>query len=253
MVVTCACRATSTPLVNMWLTNDIERRRCPDEFAQRIAGAGGYNRYDEPNFKIIWGQTETFRAGGSWAGNGQPTYRGYRDLLMGAGEPCWMLVQWQSPEKYGRPESYYVFNFDEESGLQTLGEYPYSGRYEIVLSFSFKAKVRDRLVIEHMPLSSLLVDLVVPIIREAKELSYEKRRAIMREQKERADREQVTQIEDRLRDASPAFGTASRSSALLGECNSIVQKRAEAIEQHWKRALKELTLRGKGISVGKFR
>jgi hypothetical protein len=233
----------------MWLGTKTERNICPDEFQQRIADAGGLNRYDEPNFRLVWGQTETFRAGGEWTGSGQIPYRGYRDLLIGMGDPCWILQQWQAPEKYGTPESYYVFNYDEETNLQTLGEYPYAGRYETVLPLVWKGMINGRLAVEHMRLSSLLIDLLVPILDESSQLTAARKRALMLKYKEDQDREQLNQIEAGLADAFPAFGTAARSSAYL-ECNSVVQKKAESIERYWRQAVATIKARGKGLSVG---
>lgn len=227
----------------------IERNVCPDEFAERLAEAGGLNRYDEPNFRMVWGQTETFRAGGIWSVEGQPFFRGYRDLLIGFGDPCWSLQQWQPPEKYGTPESYYVENYDEESGLQNLGEYPYNGRYETVLPLIYKYMHNGRLVVERMPLNSLLIDLIVPIIREAEDISFAKRKLIMEERRAAHDKQQVARIESRLADAYPAFGSAPRSAGRLA-CNSVVQKKSEEIERHWKNAVAVLKSRGKGLSIG---
>lgn len=228
-----------------------ERLVCPDEFQQRIAVAGGQNRYGGPNFKLVWGQTETFRAGGEWEGNGQSTYRGYRDLLVGFGDPCWILVQWQAPEKYGTPELYYMSNYDWPTGLQTLGEFPYKGRYEIVLSLKWTHMLNNRLVIEHMPLTGLLIDHLIPIIRESEKLTFARKRQLMLEHRERRERAQVNDIEASLQSAFPAYGTASRSAAHL-QCNSVVQKRAEAIEHYWKRAVATIKTRGRGLSVGQL-
>lgn len=233
------------------MSQSVERRRCPDEFQARITLAGGVNKYDEPNFKIYWGQTETFRAGGEWAGNGQVTYKGYRDLLLGGGDPTWLLVQWQPAHKYGRPESYYLQNCDESTGLQVLGEYPYSGRYEIVMPFIWRGFVNGRFVVEHMPLTSLLVDMVVPIVKMSQELSYARWKAIIEDRRAYENKAQVDQIEARLHDALPRLGEI-RSAARLS-CNSVLQKKMESIEQHWKHAVKELTVRGKGISIGHYR
>lgn len=226
----------------------VERLHCPDEFQRRIAEAGGYNRYGEPNFRLIWGQTETFRAGGEWAGNGQVPFRGYRDLLHGFNDPCWILQQWQPPEKYGSPRYYYMQNYDWETGLQTLGEFPYKGRYETVLPLMWKGIVNGRLVIEHMRLSSLLVDLIVPILLESEKLTYARKRQLMWDHKERLERDQLNQIEDSLASAYPAYGMASRSAARLA-CNSVIQKKAESIERHWKDAVKLIKAHGKGMSV----
>ena len=230
-----------------WLGTKIERNVCPEEFQQAIADAGGYNRYGDANFKIYWGQTETFRAGGIWTAPGEPVFEGYRDLVLGLNEPCWILVQWNPPEKYGTPESYYVRNYDPETNLQILGEFPYAGRYETVLPLIWKGMVNGRLVIEHMRLSSLLIDMVIPVMIEAEHITAARKRAIMLEHKELEDRRQTARIEASLRDAYPAYGTASRSSAYL-ECNSVVQKRSEAIERYWKHAVNTIRARGKGMS-----
>lgn len=227
----------------------IERNQCPEEFAQRLAEIGGLNRFNEPNFKLYWGQTETYRAGGEWAGNGQVTFCGYRDLLVGMNDPGWLLMQWQPPEKYGTPESYYFANYDEGTGLQILGEYPYSGRYETVIPLIHRQVKDGRLIVEHMPLSSLLLDLIVPIIRNCEQISYTRCKALMDERKEAAEREQVSQIESSLANAFPAFGSASRSGSYLA-CNSVVQKKAESIERYWRGAVHMLKSRGKGLSVG---
>lgn len=226
----------------------VERNWCPDEYQARLTREGGVNRYDEPNFRLVWGQTETFRAGGLWTPPGEPTFLGYRDILIGSNEPVWILQQWQAPEKYGTPESYYVFNLDETTNLQTLGEYPYSGRYETVLPLRYTEVVGGRLVVETMSLSSLLIDLIVPIIRDSQALTYARRRALMLLEKDRQDKAMLDRIESRLADSMPAYGQSARSSAYL-ECNSVVQKKAESIERYWRDAARFLKQHGKGISA----
>ena len=223
-------------------------RECPDEFQQRVTEAGGVNKYDEPNFKIVWMRSEFYRAGGKWSGNDQVVFEGYRDIPLSF-DQGWAIMQWQPPEKYGTPESYYVANYDEETNLQTLGEYPYRGRYEIVMPLTYKSFDKGVLTIEHMELSSLLIDLIIPVLYEAQEISWEKRKAWALEEKERKDREEVRDIEASLQNAYPAFGTASRSAARLA-CNSVVQKKSEQIERHWKQAVRTIKQRGKGLSVG---
>lgn len=225
----------------------VERNRCPDEFQARLTLEGGLNRYDQPNFRLVWGQTETFRAGGVWEVTGQPSIHGYRDLLIGSNEPVWILQQWQAPEKYGTPESYYVFNLDEFTNLQTLGEYPYAGRYESVMPLRHVWRDGAELKIETITLSSLLIDTLVPIIKMAGELTDARKKALWMAEKERQEKEQTNQIEAKLRDAFPAYGQAARSSAYL-ECSSVVQKKAEQIEKHWRAAAKFLQAHGKGLT-----
>jgi hypothetical protein len=224
-----------------------ERNVCPDDYRQRLVDIGGVNRYDEPNFRFCWGQTDCFRAGGVWEIPDQPTYRGYRDLLVGMGERCWILQQWYSPEHYGTPCSYYVENFDETTGYQTLGEYPYKGRYETVFPLVWRGIVNGRLVTEHMPLSNFLIDTVVPIILLSRDISLLKRRAVFEDRREREKRAQESQIESALADAYPRLGEI-RSSAHLA-CNSVIQKKVAEIERHWRGAVNTIRSRPKGLSV----
>ena len=60
---------------------------CPEEFQERLTEIGGINRYDEPNFVMVWseggGPNSMYRAGAAWAGDGQIPFTGYRDLLVG--------------------------------------------------------------------------------------------------------------------------------------------------------------------------
>src|SRR5690349_21586913 len=128
----------------------------PEDFQDRLNQIGGFNRYDEPCFLVVWGQGGhpecTYRAGGVWSVDEQ-YFHGYRDLLKTSGEPCWSLLQWHDALEYGTPESYYVNNYDEGTGLQILGEYPYSGRYEILFNLRHKEMIPgEGLKFEHMPL-----------------------------------------------------------------------------------------------------
>jgi len=150
----------------------------PEEFQERLTEIGGVNRYDEPNFVLVWSQgggpNATYRAGADWAGEDQVSYRGYRDLLIGGGVPCWALLQWHDAIEYGTPELYYVQNYDEDSGLQTLGEYPYFGRYQMLYNLRWSEMRNGKMFFEMMPLNTFLLDTVVPIITQAKDISWEK-------------------------------------------------------------------------------
>lgn len=226
----------------------MELHTCPSEFQDRITAAGGTNQYGDPNFKVAWTENEFYKAGGEWSGNGQCTFRGYREVPLGV-DAGWGLFQYQPADKYGSAGYYYFTNYDEGTGLQTLGEYPYNGRYEMVIPLTHRRFDGKRVIVEQMELTNLLVDFIIPIIRAAEHLSWERRRGLMLDARERQEREQVAQIEQRLADAYPSFGMASRSAARL-ECNSVVQKKAEQIERYWKQAVRTIKSRGKGLSAG---
>src|ERR1035438_2435222 len=92
------------------MAHRIERNLPPEDFQDRLTTVGGLNKYDEPNFKLAWAQTETYTAGGVWT-VGEKQYSGYRQMLAASGEPCWALFQWHAAEEYGSPEAYYLENY----------------------------------------------------------------------------------------------------------------------------------------------
>lgn len=229
------------------------RLSCPEHFAEQVRQAGGVNRYDEPIFRLIWAQSPEamIRAGGIWENPDLPGvlhYRGYRNVLVEGFTPCWLLQQWFAPEArdiagnwlFGTPGAYYVENYDMGSGLQTLGEYPYSGRYMTV----FPLLTTEG---EAVPLSPFIVNLLIPIILLAREITVDQKKAVLAEQRERKRQAEITLIEDSLKNARPAFGEI-RSAAGLG-CVSVVQRKMEAIEQYWQTGIEMIRRQGKGLSV----
>src|SRR5665213_1467311 len=114
-------------------TDSYEQYEAPEWFQDKLTDIGGVNQYDEPIFRVVWGQGGQpeclYRGGGAWHVEGQPSFTGYRDLLIGGGTPSWCLLQWHPAIHFGTPESYYVGNLDDDTNLQILGEYPYFGKY----------------------------------------------------------------------------------------------------------------------------
>lgn len=238
----------------MWRIGPELRQHCPPEFQARVTHAGGVNKYDEPNFKITWMGSETIRAGGVWDNPNLPGvewYRGYRDVLADVEGEGWAIRQWMAPDSvddhgnpiFGTPWKYYVDNYDPTCGMQILGGYPYSGRYFTVFPLVYKEGKRT----EIMPLSSLLIDVVIPIVVMAKEMTLAHKQMVIAEQKARKYEAEVSQIEAAIKNASPAFGEV-RSIAGLS-CLSVVQKKIEQIERHWASGVEFIRQRGRGLSV----
>lgn len=225
----------------------------PEEFQERLTEMGGVNRYDEPNFLMIWGQGggdySKYRAGGDWAIEGQPSFHGYRDLLLGGGTPSWCLLQWEDAIIYGTPEMYYVMNYDHENDLQTVGEYPYSGRYRVLYNLRWSGMVNGSLQVESMPLNSYLLETVLPIIvHTAKDISWEKTQAAMKDIKEREDAAKLSMIEDCMRSSSLAFkGPVSYTKQ--GCRTSLIDRKMEQMQRHWNAMIKRADYLGKGLST----
>lgn len=224
------------------LTDKYQIYICPEEFQERLTDIGGINRYDEPNFILVWSQgggpNSMYRAGGAWDVEGIPSFTGYRDLLVGGGVPCWALMQWHDAHEYGTPEMYYVQNLDEDTQLQTLGEYPYKGRYQMLYNLRW-TEMRDKeLYFEAMPLNSYLLETVVPIIMAAKDISWEKTKAALQDIKEREDAKDVAQIEDIMRANALPFHGSPVSYGKQGCRTSLVDKKIEAMQRNWNTIMK---------------
>lgn len=225
----------------------------PEEFQERLNEIGGMNKYDEPNFLLVWGQggcdQATFRAGGYWDVEGMPSVHGYRDLLLGGGTPSWCLLQWEDATVYGTPEMYYVQNYDNDSDLQTLGEYPYSGRYKVLYNLRWSGMVNGSLKLESMPLNSFLLNTILPIIiQTAKEISWEKTQAALKDIKEREDTEHLNRIEDCMRSSALAF-KGPVSYTRQGCRTSLIDRKMEQMQRHWNAMIKRSDFLGRGLSA----
>jgi len=225
---------------------------CPEELQERLTEIGGINRYDEPNFVMVWseggGPNSMYRAGAAWAGDGQIPFTGYRDLLVGGGVPCWALLQWHDAVEYGTPEMYYMQNYDQESGLQTLGEYPYSGRYQMLYNLRWCERQNGKLLFEAMPLNSYLLDTIVPIILQARDISWEKTKAVMLDLKEREDKADVDLIEDVMRTSALPFKGNAVSYQKQGCRTALVDKKIEAMQRNWNEMMTNAHAMGRGLN-----
>jgi hypothetical protein len=200
----------------MQITSELpqpERLHCPQHFQNRITLAGGLNRYGQPNFKIAWAQTEIMRQGGEWEVMGE-AHVGYRDVLKGDGNPHWMLMMWvdagKSAEMPHLPSqsdvSFYAENRCPKTGLQILGEYPYHGSYQTVLSLVAKLVIKDakgvpQMFIEAFPLSTEIVNMMIPIIKGSMILTTEAKMKFFKDEEAKAEDDRCKVYEDAWKDA----------------------------------------------------
>jgi hypothetical protein len=234
-------------------TSEYQQYLAPEEFQERLTSIGGVNRYDEPNFVVAWsqggGDNSLFRAGGEWNVEGMASFKGYRNLLAGGGTPSWALLQWHDAIEYGTPEQYYVQNYDEDSGLQTIGEYPYFGRYQILYNLRWMERVDNKLQFEAMPLNSYILNTVVPIILQARDISWEKTKAALQDQKEREDAKDIALIEDVMRSSALPFKGNAVSYGKQGCRTSLVDKKIEAMQKNWNAMMRRASQLGRGLSA----
>lgn len=183
---------------------EIERRQCPKAYQERLTRAAGKNRYGEPNFLIAWGQTATYTAGGVWP---HDHYFGYRQLMLsnsspsGRGQPCWMILEWHPPEDYETPGLYYFRNRDDLTGLQTLGEYPYKGRYEVAFKLTSAEYRSGRMVVQHYHLDDMILDVLIPCIVEGQKMTLKQRLQRLRQREEAQAKEEDRKVDALIHNA----------------------------------------------------
>lgn len=206
----------------------IERRECPEQFQERIALAGGLNRYDEPMFKIAWAQTETTVQGGEWEAEGEH-FRGYQRVYLSDGLPHWVLLRWvdagRSLEPFvpaEGPRQFYEANRCPKTGLQLLGEYPYHGSYKVALPLVAKWFQNGQLKIHAYPLDTEIVDMMIPMIQAAISLPYEAKMRFMRDEKEKQETAEAHRFEDAYLDAK--LSPAARASEWIAEKERKIEK-----------------------------
>jgi hypothetical protein len=209
-------------------------RICPSEFQDAFTRAGGTNPYGEPVFKIVWAQHERQRSGGYWAKDG---YLGYRDFLIGGNEPCWMLMMWKPAAAFGSPERWYWHHKDEATGLQELGEYPYSGQYVVLHKFIHREMVNGVMEVERLELSGFLIDVVLPAVKFWVALTEEEKAAALRLEMELEEDKVLNEMMDAKADCAPAFRGATASFTNQGCRTSVVAKKVEVMERGMRQAM----------------
>ncbi len=97
----------------------------PANVTERLLRAGGRNRFDEPNYRCIWGWNRLTLIGGRWED------KGVVEVRMEPKYPQvnrWHIEKWVAPETYGSPEFWELTT--REEGVLALGPYPSRGDYE---------------------------------------------------------------------------------------------------------------------------
>ena len=111
-----------------------ETHETPEYVSQRLARAGGYNRFGEPNYRVIWGWNRLTPIGGRWEDRDSEgrLIRESVELRMEPKYPQlnrWLIEKWVPPEVYGSPAKWELDTTEE--GIPALGPYPSRGEYEL--------------------------------------------------------------------------------------------------------------------------
>jgi hypothetical protein len=194
----------------------------------------GRNEFGDPLFKIVWGQSEFIRMGNVWRDKHGTERKGYRERYQCHGTPCWVIMRWKSPNHYGSPAMYYSGTFDDFSGMYILGEYPWRGRYEVMQPLARKEFKDGKLMIEHFPLSHVLIDKLIPLMLMAQRMTYWEWKAANDLARQHEEKAQTDEIADRLMDALPKwYGPVSYSRQ--GCRTALLDRKMHQIQQAWDR------------------
>lgn len=205
----------------------IDRIECPPEFQQHLTDIFGVNRFGDPLFRFIWGQTET---------EIMLNPKGfYEETYIGHGQPCWILQQWEPPESYGFPEVFYCMNTDLENGLPVM-LYPEFGRYKDFMTFLFKEYDSNtrQLSISTVTLDWVLIDRAIPLMIRSLELSELLKQSIIEEAEQKEEEARVMEIADRLHAELPTFygPTSFRKQNVR---TSVLERKMAEIEKEWRK------------------
>jgi hypothetical protein len=115
-----------------------ETQDTPENVAHRLKIAGGVNRFDEANYRAVWGWNRLAWIGGKFEEHDPATGSLLREVVELRQEPKypavnrWHIERWMAPEVYGSPRQWYAQTIERENGISipALGPYPVRGEYE---------------------------------------------------------------------------------------------------------------------------
>ena len=166
-----------------------ETHTAPDAIAERLARAGGTNRFGEPNYRVVWGGSRLTWIGGRWTdrdahGNVSTETIELRQVPKYLPVDRWHIERWMPPEFYGSPEAWRALTSETEDGIRTeaLGPYPSRGDYEHCFTLQSAAG-------EFMPLSAAACDWIIRAIEWSHRQPRAQKRAALAQRESRRARE----------------------------------------------------------------
>lgn len=182
-----------------------ETHEAPAQIQERVARAGGENRFGEPNFRVVWGGSRLSWIGGRWIdrdthGNVIREAIELRRVPKYLPHDRWHIERWMPPEAYGSPELWYAQTIECEDNIRipALGPYPRRGEYEHCITLEGARR-------EFLPLTSAACDWIVRAVEWARRQPRQESRAALRKREERRLRGWDSAADAVLDDAVPAF------------------------------------------------
>ena len=182
-----------------------ETHEASPHISERLARAGGWNRFGEPNFRVVWGWSRLEWIGGRWTdrdahGNVIREVIELRRVPKYFSHDRWHLERWLPPETYGSPEMWNALTLEREDGIfiPALGPYPSRGEYEHCFTLSGPRG-------EFLPLDAAACDTIVRAIEWARRQPRHSARLALDARESRRDRAWDSRADAVLDDAGRAF------------------------------------------------
>lgn len=185
-----------------------ESKRVPPEYAEYLARAGGTNFFGEPNYILVWGESDVSRTP-------------FGDMLL-TPIPCWILAEWHSPEEWLPWDS------------TVLGAFPNRGKYHLIQPFYEKIKGQ----IVPMQLNFKTFEVIISVAVKHRHDSEEKRLALLQQARAEHDKAMESRIADNLQDAVEGLSTGPVSFAGQTNKHSYVQQMVARMEAQMGRGVR---------------
>lgn len=141
----------------------------------------GLNPYGQPNFRVVWGPSRWYIAGGYWADVGRSEYRKLPKYGL---DPKWVLERWRPASVYGNPWSW-EHDTVTPDGFLGVGPFPVHGEYENVTTFSTEKGEQG-----YVPLEPGLVELTARLCWMGRIATYSDLKRMHEDEELRKEREQ---------------------------------------------------------------
>jgi hypothetical protein len=182
-----------------------ETHEADDRICDRLARAGGTNRFGEANFRVVWGGSRLSWIGGRWTDR-DAHGNVIRETIEQRQEPKyapvdrWHIERWLPPEAYGTPDEWAIRTVEIENGIRipALGPYPSRGEYEHCFTLSSPDG-------GFMQLSLMACDWIVRAIQWARSQPRHAAQAAIRNRETRHERDWERLADDVMDDGAPAF------------------------------------------------
>jgi hypothetical protein len=169
-----------------------------------VTRAGGLNRFDEPNFRIVWGASRLSWIGGRWldrdaSGNVVRETVELRKVPKYLPLERWHVERWLPPEAYGSPDEWYRRTAEMQDGfsIPALGPFPSRGEYEHCFTLERGGGF--------LPLDATVCDWVVRAIEWARRQPAQSARAALMQRETRKERNWHRAADDLFDDCALPF------------------------------------------------